>query len=254
MRMIRFTTSALPWFPAFSLLSAGCGGGAPAGGDTAGTGRGREARPAPAAEARGAGGAGGSTVRAAARDAAPADAAGAGGSTAAREPAGAAAPPAGAAPRPAGPRERRAGRGGTMGGPRRNRRRWPRRHDGSAGQGGHADHLLSRRRRRGAMTAAAENPMPRALVASAGKGPTASRSIRRGPHLLDGNGQPVGGRRLVRRSNMDGRTSSRWCPRAARTRRSRCASTGGRQALLVGPQRDAGPALERRRQRASRRW
>ena len=100
------------------------------------------------------------------------------------------------------------------------------------------------------MTAAAENPMPRDArrLGRSGTGRHRRRSRRRA-HLLDGDGQPVERRRL-RAALEPGRLERRHAGARGRNVHAEADArrSAQRQAVLVGPRRDAHPALQHRRQ------
>ena len=190
------------------LLAAGCGGGAPAGGNTAGTARPAVTTARPAASG-GAGGhdgvAGGTTsssrVRARAGARRGAGAGGRGGTAGGRR--WRRGGRGGTARRHGGRSGRGAGRGGTHGWPRRHARQW--RRDGTGGATAGTPTIFYLDVGGAVMTAAAENPMPATLVASAGQGPDGIAVDLAAGHIFwTGMGNPSADDGFVRRSNLDG--------------------------------------------------
>ena len=228
MRTIRFTTIAFVLASGMSLLAAGCGGGTPAGGNTAGTtggdggpgtggaagssstagaggstGAGGEAGDTGGAAGTtggGAAGTGGSTAGGGAAGAAGRGGSGAsGGTTGGRGGTGATAGTAGGGRGGSGGTT--GGRGGTGGGGRGGA-------TGTGGTGGSASGtptIFYLDVGGEVMTAAAENPMPRTLVSSAGQGPDGiAIDLAAGYLFWTGMGNPSADDGFVRRSNLDG--------------------------------------------------
>lgn len=205
MRPIRFTTIAIVIAAGTCLLGAGCGGGTPPGGNTAGTGPGGDTGGTTGGDGGpGTGGAAGtsSPAGAAGTTGAAGDmggtagtgggGAGAGGSTAGAGTTGA-----------AGRGGITGGRGGTTGG-----RGGATGAGGSAGSGGSpagTPTIFYLDVGGEVRTAAAENPVPRVLVASAGQGPDGIAIDLAAGHIFwTGMGSPSADDGFVRRSNVDG--------------------------------------------------
>jgi hypothetical protein len=227
MRTIRFTAIAFVLASGVSLLATGCGGGTPAGGNTAGTGPGGDtggttggdggaAGGSSTAGAGGSTGAGGAAGDTGGTTGTGGGAAGTGGTTAGGGAAGAAGR-GGSGGTTGGRGGTTGGRGGTTGG------------GGAAGtagggRGGSAGTTGGRGGTTGTggspagtptifyldvggavMTAAAENPMPRTLVASAGQGPDGiAIDLAAGYLFWTGMGNPSADDGFIRRSNLDG--------------------------------------------------
>jgi hypothetical protein len=189
MRTIRFTTVAIAILSGTCLLAAGCGSGTPAGGNTAGNGG-----DGATTGAGGGPGAGGTTG-----DGGSTGASGAGGSTSGT--AGSGGSTTGAGGGASGGRGGAAGgRGGSTGGRGGS--------TGAAGTGGAAagtPTIFFLDVGGAVMTAAAEDPMPRDLVASAGQGPDGIAVDLAAGHIFwTGMGNPSSDDGFVRRSNLDG--------------------------------------------------
>lgn len=234
MRPIRLTTIAIALAAGTCLLSAGCGGGAPAGGNAAGTGPGGDtggatggddgpgtggaagtSATAGAGGDTGAGGASGNAGAASGTTGAAGSSAGAGGSTAGT---------GGRGGTTGGRGGTTGGRGGTAGGSTAGTAGGGRGGSGgtTGGRGGAAGGASGGATGAGGapagtptifyldvggevMTAAAENPMPRTLVASAGQGPDGiAIDLAAGYLFWTGMGNPSADDGFVRRSNLDG--------------------------------------------------
>jgi hypothetical protein len=198
-RRIRLTTIATVFLSGVCLLSAGCGDGAPPGGTggnggTTGTGGDGSGAAGNMGAGGATGGGGGSTGAggSAGNDTGMAGASGGAGGAAGV--AGSSAGAAGAAGSSAGA----GGRGGTGGAGR----------GGATGAGGapaSTATIFYLDVGGEVMTAAAENPMPRTLVASAGQGPDGIAIDLAAGHIFwTGMGNPSADDGFVRRSNLDG--------------------------------------------------
>ena len=202
MRTIRFTTVAIAILSGTYLLAAGCGSGTPGGGNTAGTGGGGGGGDSGDGGTTGTGGGpgtggatgdGGSTGTSGAGGTASGTAgttAGTGGSTGASGRGGTTGGRGGST----------GGRGGTTAGRGGS--------TGAAGTGGApagTPTIFFLDVGGAVMTAAAENPMPRDLVASAGQGPDGIAVDLAAGHIFwTGMGNPSSDDGFVRRSNLDG--------------------------------------------------
>jgi hypothetical protein len=218
MRRIGLTTVALAVVFGTCLLAAGCGGGGAGGGDAAGAGGdGGSGGTTGVAGTTGTAGDGGTTGAAGETGGTGGGGAGAGGSAAGT---------GGSAPGAGGRGGNTSGRGGTAGGGTGGRG------GGTAGSGGGATAGRGgasggRGGRGGAggsggsatgtqtiffldvggevLTAAAENPSPRTLVASAGQGPDGIAVDLAAGHIFwTGMGNPSSDDGFIRRSNLDG--------------------------------------------------
>jgi len=206
MGTIRFTTIAFAMASGVSLLAAGCGGATPAGGNTAGTGPGGDTGgdggrgTAGSSSTAGAGGstAGGGAAGAAGRGGNGGTTGGRGGTTGGRggTTGGATADTAGGGRGGSGGTT--GGRGGAAGGGR----------GGTTGTGGSTSGtptIFYLDVGGEVRTAAAENPVPRVLVASAGQGPDGIAIDLAAGHIFwTGMGNPSADDGFVRRSNLDG--------------------------------------------------